>query len=235
MSDDEPAERTVHEEQSLTPMRKTIANRLQKSYREAVHVTVNRTVDAEELLAAADAASETDEGVDPKVTDVLLCALSDALAAHPAFNATFEDGTHHIYEEQNVGVAIAIEDGLVTPVMADIGSMSLSGIANERRRLTQKVQKGNYTMSTFQGGTFTMSNLGTLGVDSFDPVINPPEIALLGLGRVTEPAIAVGEDITFRRQMTTSLSFDHRVVDGADAARFLGTLAENLDRAEQYV
>lgn len=234
MSDNEPAERTVSEEQSLTPMRKTIANRLQESYREAVHVTVNRTVDAEELLAAA-AAGEIDEGVDPKMTDVLLCALSDALAAHPAFNATFEGGTHRLYEEQNVGVAIAIEDGLVTPVMADIGSMSLSEIATERRRLTQKVQKGNYTMSTFQGGTFTMSNLGPLGVDSFNPVINPPEIALLGLGRVTEPAIAVDEDVTFRRQMTTSLSFDHRVVDGADAARFLETLAENLDSAEQYV
>lgn len=233
MSDD-PAERTVREERSLTPMRKTIANRLQESYREAVHVTVNRTVDAEEPLAAAEAAGETDESVDPTVTDVLLCALSDALAAHPAFNATFEDGTHHLYEEQNVGVAIAIEGGLVTPVMADIGSMSLSEIASERRRLTRKVQEGDYTMSTFQGGTFTMSNLGTLGVDSFNPVINPPEIALLGLGRVTEPAVAVEEGVTFHRQLTTSLSFDHRVVDGADAARFLGTLAENLNNAERY-
>jgi pyruvate dehydrogenase E2 component (dihydrolipoamide acetyltransferase) len=90
-------------------------------------------------------------------------------------------------------------------------------------------------MSTFKGGTFTISNLGPLGVDSFNPVINPPEIALLGLGRINEPAIAVDEDVTFRRQMTASLSFDHRVVDGADAARFLETLAEHLDDASQYV
>ena len=232
---DEPAQRTVSEERSLTPMRRTIADRLQESYQEAVHVTVNRSIDAEVLLAAGEAAEATDEGVDPNVTDVIVCALSDTLEEHPAFNATFEDGTHTRYEEQNVGLAIAIEAGLVTPVMADIGAKSLAEIANERRRLTEKVQSGDYTMSIFRNGTFTMSNLGTLGVDSFNPVINPPEIGLLGLGRVSEPAVAVDEDITFRRELTASLSFDHRVVDGADAARFLQTLAENLKDAMQYV
>jgi len=235
MSEDGPAERTVRENRSLTPMRKTIANRLQESYQEAVHVTVNRNIDAEELLSAADDAEKTVENVDPTVTDIILCALSDTLAAHPAFNATFEDGTHRLYEEQNVGVAITIEGGLVTPVMADIGSLSLSEMATERQRLTERVQAGDYTMSTFKGGTFTISNLGPLGVDSFDPVINPPEIGLLGLGRINEPAIAVDEGVTFRRQMTASLSFDHRVVDGADAARFLETLAEHLGDASQYV
>jgi pyruvate dehydrogenase E2 component (dihydrolipoamide acetyltransferase) len=232
---DEPAQRTVSEERSLTPMRRTIADRLQESYQEAVHVTVNRSIDAEELLAAGQAAEATDEGVDPNVTDVIVCALSDTLSEHPAFNATFENGTHTRYEEQNVGLAIAIDAGLVTPVMAEIGSKSLAEVANERRRLTEKVQSGDYTMSIFRNGTFTMSNLGTLGADSFNPVINPPEIGLLGLGRVSEPAVAVDEDITFRREMTASLSFDHRVVDGADAARFLDSFADHLDEAEKYV
>jgi len=232
---DEPARRTVSEERSLTPMRRTIADRLQESYQEAVHVTVNRSIDAEELLAAGEAAETTDEGVDPNLTDVIVCALSDTLSAHPQFNATFEDGAHTLYEEQNVGLAIAIEAGLVTPVIADIGSKSLAEVANERRRLTEKVQAGDYTMSIFRNGTFTMSNLGTLGADSFNPVINPPEIGLLGLGRVSEPAVAVDEDITLRRELTASLSFDHRVVDGADAARFLDTFADHLDEAEKYV
>lgn len=235
MSDDEPAERTIREERSLTPMRRTIADRLQKSYREAVHVTVDRTVDAEALLAAADAAAETDEGVDPTVTDVVLRALSETLDDHPAFNATFEDGTHRLWEERNVGVAVAVDEGLVTPVVADVGSKSLGEVATERRRLTRAVRDGDYTMSTFEGGTFTVSNLGPLGVDSFDPIINPPEVALLGLGRVSEPAVAVETDVTFRREMTTSLSFDHRVVDGADAARFLETLAGTLESADRYV
>jgi pyruvate/2-oxoglutarate dehydrogenase complex dihydrolipoamide acyltransferase (E2) component len=225
----EPAERSVREERSLTPMRKTIAKRLQQSYQEAVHVTVSRDVPVGPLLAAADAADE------PSVTDVLLCALSETLAAHPPFNATFEDGTHRIDEEHNIGVAVDIDDGLVTPVIGDVESKSLREIARRRQDLTSRVTDGEYTMSTFQGGTFTVSNLGTLGIDSFRPVINPPEVAILGIGRTTERAVPDEDSVAFRTEMTLDLSFDHRVVDGADAARFLETLSENLTGTEQYV
>lgn len=231
---DEPAERTVREEHSLSPMRRTIADRLQESYREAVHVTVSREVGVEPLLAAAEMAG-TENRASPSMIDVLLRALSETLAAHPAFNATFEDGTHRIYEEHNVGVAVAIEDGLVTPVVEDIGSKSLSEITRERRALTEQVQQGEYTMSTFRGGTFTISNLGPLGVDSFDPIINPPEIAILGIGRVRERPTREDGDIGFESRLTLDLSFDHRVVDGADAARFLETLSEQIASAEQFV
>jgi pyruvate dehydrogenase E2 component (dihydrolipoamide acetyltransferase) len=210
-------------------MRKTIAGRLQESYREAVHVTVSREVDAEPLLAAAEAA------VDPSMTDVLLRALSETLDAHPSFNATFEDGVHRLYEEQNVGVAVDIEAGLVTPVVADVGSKSLTEIARERKRLSEQVMDGEYSMSTFKNGTFTVSNLGPLGVDSFTPVINPPEVAILGVCRATEEVVPEGEELVRRYRMTLDLSFDHRVVDGADAARFLGTLAERIADAEGYV
>ncbi|MGQ4556121.1 2-oxo acid dehydrogenase subunit E2 [Halobellus sp. GM3] len=235
MSENDPAARTVSEERSLTPMRKTIASRLTESYQQAVHVTINRTIDAEPLLAAADAAGEADGEADPSLTDVLLCALSDTLAAHPAFNATFEDGTHRLFEEHNVGIAVTVEDGLVTPVLADLGSKSLAEVATERRRLTERVQRGEYTMSLFRNGTFTVSNLGPLGVDSFDPIINPPEVAILGLGRTRERAVDADGDVAFRRHLTLSLSFDHRIVDGADAARFLDTLADNVAAADAYV
>lgn len=223
MSDsDEAARRSVREERSLTPMRKTIAKRLQQSYRDAVHVTVSRDIDAEPLLAAA-------EKVDgPAVTDVLLCALSETLDAHPAFNATFEDGTHRIYEEHNIGVAVDIDDGLVTPVIEDIGRKSLQEVARQRRELTRRVMNGEYTMKTFQDGTFTVSNLGVLGIDSFTPVINPPEVAILGVGRASERAVPDEDGVTVRTELTLDLSFDHRVVDGADAARFLETLSETL-------
>lgn len=230
MSDtDGAAERTLREERSLTPMRKTIAERLQRSSREAVHVTVNRDVVAGPALAAAEAVDG------PSMTDVLLCALSETLAAHSDFNATFEDGTHRIYEEHNIGVAVDIDDGLLTPVIGDVGSKSPSEVASRRRSLTRRVEDGEYTMSTFRGGTFTVSNLGTLGVDSFTPVINPPEVAILGVGRTTEEAIPDGDGVSFRTEMTLDLTFDHRVVDGADAARFLETLAEKLAAAEQFV
>jgi pyruvate dehydrogenase E2 component (dihydrolipoamide acetyltransferase) len=210
-------------------MRKTIANRLQESYRNAVHVTVSREVDAEALTAAADAAGVS-------ITDILLRALSDALAAHPAFNATFEDGTHRLYEEHNVGVAVAIEDGLVTPVVADVAGRSLADIASERRRLTEAVQAGDYAMADLRGGTFTVSNLGPLGVDGFTPIINPPQVAILGVNRVQERARPdESEGVVVRRTLPLDLSFDHRVVDGADAARFLGTLAGRVEAAATYV
>jgi pyruvate dehydrogenase E2 component (dihydrolipoamide acetyltransferase) len=210
-------------------MRKTIANRLQESYREAVHVTVHREVDAEALTAAADAA-------DVSVVDVLVRALSDALTEHPAFNATFEDGTHRLYEEHNVGVAVAVEDGLVAPVVADAGGLDVDGIAAERERLTDAVRTGDYAMADLRAGTITVSNLGPLGVDGFTPIINPPQVAILGVNRVQERARpADGDGVTFRETLPLDLSFDHRVVDGADAARFLGTLAEGIEDAEAYV
>jgi pyruvate/2-oxoglutarate dehydrogenase complex dihydrolipoamide acyltransferase (E2) component len=231
VGDSDPAPRTVREERTPSPMRKTIANRLQESYRNAVHVTVSREVDAEALLDAADTA-----GTDVSLLDVLLCALSDALDVHPAFNAAFEDGSHRLYEEHNVGVAVAVDDGLVAPVVADVGNRSLDGIAAERRRLTEAVQTGDYAMADLRGGTITVSNLGPLGVDGFTPIINPPQVAILGVSRVGERVRPSDEDgVTVRRTLPLDLSFDHRVVDGADAARFLGTLAEGIETAGAYV
>ena len=222
-------------------MRRTIADRLGESYRQAVHVTVSREVDAEALVSAAEAA-----GVSP--LDVLVCALSDALDAHPAFNATFEDGAHRLYEEHNVGIAVTIEDGLVAPVVADVGTRSVDGIAAERERLTEAVQSGDYAMADLRGGTFTVSNLGPLGVDGFTPIINPPEVAILGVNRIRERARPAGAErgsagdgsetddgVVFRETLPLDLSFDHRIVDGADAARFLGTLTKRIEDAAAYV
>lgn len=221
-SDEErPPPRTVVSERSLSPMRRTIADRLTESYQNAVHVTVSRELDAEPLLDRADNA-----GPNVGLIDSLLAAVSAALADHPAFNATFEDGTHRLYEEHNIGVAVDIEAGLVTPVIGSVNQKSLPEIASARRRLTDRMQAGDYTMSDFQGGTFTVSNLGPLGSDSFTPIINPPEIAILGVNRVTErPRRGENGDVEFRKTITVDLSFDHRVVDGAAAARFLATLA----------
>ncbi|QRV15435.1 2-oxo acid dehydrogenase subunit E2 [Haloterrigena salifodinae] len=226
-------DRTVREERSLSPMRRTIANRLQDSYRNAVHVTASREVDAEALFRAVETANDRLEA-DVSLVDVVLAALSATLADHPAFNATFEDGTHRTYEEHNIGVAVDIEAGLVTPVLRDVGSKSLAEIATERRRLTETVQSGAYTMDDLRGGTFTVTNLGVLGVDSFTPVINPPEVAILGIGRTRERARRGDDGLEFRRELTYDLSFDHRIVDGADAARFLGTLADYTEGAERF-
>jgi len=225
----DPAPRTVAVEQSLDPMRRTIAKRLHESYSEAVHVTASREVDAEGLLAAAEEAEATHD-VDVTITDVLLSALSATLDEHPAFNATFADDTHTVYEEHNVGVAVDVDAGLLTPVLAAVDEKSLVEIATDRARLTERVQAGDYSMSDLRGGTFTVSNLGPLGVDAFTPVINPPEVAILGVDRIRERAVPDGDGgVAFRREIRFDLSFDHRVVDGADAGRFLATLAEEVE------
>src|SRR5699024_1767149 len=151
--------RTVIKERSLGGMRSTIARRLSQSW-DAPHVTVDRRVDAEALLQAG---AESDDVV--SITDVLLKAVSHTLAKYPAFNATFEDEIHRIFEEHNVGVAVDIDSGLVTPVVVDVGSKSVVEIAHERGSLTDRVRSGRQRPEDLQGGTFTVSNLGSFDVD----------------------------------------------------------------------
>lgn len=226
--------RTVAERREQSRMRSTIARRLSESWRQAPHVTVDRRVDAEPLFAAVEAAAAS--GYDVSLTDVLLRAVSETLSAHPAFNATFEDDVHTIYEEQNVGVAVDVEAGLLTPVVPDVGSKTVDEIAAVRGELTDRALSGDYTADDLSGGTFTVSNLGVFGVDSFTPVINPPEIAILGVNDVEEkPVRGDRGGVAWKRHIGFSLSFDHRVVDGADAARFLDTLADELADAVALV
>lgn len=219
--------RTIREERTLGPMRKTIADRLQESYRNAVHVTVGRSVAADRLVRTVETApSESDVSI----VDGVLLALSESLDDHPEFNATFEDGVHRLYEDQHVGVAVDIEEGLVTPVVRDLDTMSVEEIADERRRLTDLVGSGDHSMSDLKAGTITVSNLGTLGVDSFTPIINPPEVAILGVSQLRERAVPTDEGAEFRPFIRFDLTIDHRVVDGADAARFLETLDSRVQK-----
>lgn len=204
---------TVAEARQLSRMQQTISERLSESDRNAVHVTLQRSFDAGTLRSTVDAAREA--GVDLSLVDLVLAATREALSVHPAFNAVFEDGEHRLIEEVNVGVAVDLDGGLVTPVLADLAGEPVETVAARRRALVDRVRDGEFTGDDLAGGTFTVSNLGAFGVDHFDPVINPPQIAILGVGRVREDG-----------EMTFSLSFDHRVVNGADAARFLGTLVD---------
>ena len=215
--------RTVEKTREVSGRRRTIAERLGRSYREAVHVTVDREVEVETVFAAAAAA-------DVSITDVILEGVSETLSTHPAFNATFDadSETHTLYEEHNVGVAVDVDGGVVTPVLPDIGSMDLAGIASAREAMRTRVLNGEFTPGDLSGGTFTVSNLGVFGSDAFTPIINPPEVAILGVNRVTECPVRTDRGIEFRRHVTFSLTFDHRVLDGADAARFLTTLEERL-------
>jgi pyruvate dehydrogenase E2 component (dihydrolipoamide acetyltransferase) len=209
------ATRTAREARDLSGIQETVAERLGESDRNAVHVTVKRSFDAGTIEAVGDAAESA--GVDVSPTDLLLAAVGRQLDAHPGFNALYEDDTHRLIAEVNVGVAVDVEDGLLTPVIPSVDEKSVEEIASARTQLVERVTAGEFTSDDLSGGTFTVTNLGPFGVDSFDPVINPPEVAILGVGRIRDDGT-----------MTLSLSFDHRVVNGADAARFLNDLVVDL-------
>ena len=224
---DDTDRRDILAERPLDGMRRTISSRLGESYRNAVHVTEHMTAIADPLVDAA-AASSAVTGEDISVVDVLLTTISAALGEHPELNGTFEDDVHHIYGERNIAIAIDVDDGLVAPVIRGVDSMSIAELAAKRQQVTEKTLSGEYTMDDLTGGTFTVSNLGLLGVESFDPIINPPQIAILGVNAMTDQPVAVDGDVVVKRVLPLDLSFDHRIVDGADAARFLGSLVDHI-------
>lgn len=228
VADLEAASDGVREKRELTGMRRTIGERLGRSHREAPHVTVHREIEIEELIEAAEVADRYAD-INVSITDLLLIAVSATLDDHPEFNGTFEDDIHTIYHDQHIGVAVDIEGGLVTPVIENVESLSLAELAERRQTLTRKVLGGEFTGDDISGGTFTVTNLGVFGVDSFTPIINPPEVAILGVDRISEEPVPDDDGgVAFRKHMGFDLSFDHRVVDGADAARFLGTLDDHV-------
>jgi pyruvate dehydrogenase E2 component (dihydrolipoamide acetyltransferase) len=188
---------------------------MSESAQNAAHVTLKRSFDTSELSNVRAAASA--EGIDLSFTDLIVRAVGAGLAAHPEFNALYEDETHKIVEEVNIGVAVDVEDGLLTPVVPTVASRSVESVAEVRGELTERALSGEFSMDDLSGGTFTITNLGMFGIDSFDPIINPPEVGILGVGRIRDDGT-----------MTLSLSFDHRVVNGADAARFLDTIVTHL-------
>ncbi|MFQ5814847.1 MAG: 2-oxo acid dehydrogenase subunit E2, partial [Anaerolineae bacterium] len=148
---------------------------------------------------------------------------------HPLLNATLVGDEIHLLKEIHIGVAVALEDGLLVPVVRDADKKSVQEIAQEARRLAQGAREGTLTVDEVTGSTFSITNLGAYGVDGSTPVINPPEVAILGVGRIVEkPAIHDGQ-IVKRAMMSLSLTFDHRIVDGAPAAEFLRTVYEILE------
>lgn len=217
----------------LDPTRRTIADRLAESYQEAVHVTVRRYIDARELLAAQRGLREAAR--DGSILDIVISALSSALAENPRFNATFDGDELTTYEEHNVAIAVDTERGLFAPVLADVRDRRVDDINRERRTLTGRVQAGEQSMADLRGGTITATNLGPLEVDAFTPIINPPQVAILSLNRLRDRVVLAEGDPIEVAELPLGVTFDHRVVDGADAGRLLGSIAAELTTATDLV
>lgn len=217
--------RGIYEEREASRVRQAVAERMTQSAREAPQVTLNRRVPVHELLNLKDRLAE-DRGLELSLGDFLLAAVAEALEAYPGFNAVYEDGSHKLASNVNVGVAVDSEDGLMTPVVKGAGRRTLVDLAAERSRVVERVLEGEHTHDDLSGGTFTITNLGHFGVETFDPIVNPPQVAILGVGAVREAYDP--ERMDPRPEMGLSLTFDHRPVDGADAARFLDAVADAL-------
>jgi pyruvate dehydrogenase E2 component (dihydrolipoamide acetyltransferase) len=212
-------------------IRKVVAERLTESLHTMAQVTISREVEAGGLVArraALAAGFEAATGVRLTYTDLLVELVAELLAEHPLLNATLTEQGIVCAPAVHMGVAVALEDGLIVPVIRDAGGRSLAEIARDRVDLAAKAQAGTLTLDEVEGGTFTISNLGSFGADAFTPIVNPPQCAILGVGRIVDKPVAVAGSVEVRPTLWLSLTFDHRIVDGAPAARFLQQLGDRL-------
>ncbi|SDY33274.1 dihydrolipoamide acetyltransferase family protein [Tindallia californiensis] len=212
----------------LEGLREVIAERLQESWQQAPHVTITREVDVSALKALKEKI-KNDRNQKVSFTDLLAILTTKALQKHPDLNAQFADGLLYRHQGVHLGIAVALENGLMVPVVKNADRKSISEIHDEMRELAQKAKFNRLESDELSGATFTITNLGMEGVDVFTPIINPPECAILGVGRMVDKPVFVGDELLRRPMMWLSLSFDHRIVDGQAAARFMTTLNQSIE------
>ena len=209
----------------LSRMRRAIAERMMRSVRDQPQFSISRDVDMS-------AANEARRKAGASYTDAIVAACAKALRDHPRLRARIEGAELVISGAIHVGIAVALDDGLLVPVLLDADKKDLSELAREREQLEQRARAGKLAEHEIGGAVFTVSNLGTLGVDRFTAIVNPPEAAILAVGRVSDRVIAKDGTSMIRPVATLTLSVDHRVADGATAARYLAAVAERLERAD---
>ena len=215
----------------ITTIRRTIAYRMATSAHTVAPVTLTTEADATELVRLRKQLKDDDAQPVPSYSDLLAKLTAHALLEHPMVNARFEGDAIVQSATANIGVAVDTDRGLLVPVLRDVQTKSLRQIARESAALIEKARTGRVTVDELQGGTFTITNLGMYEIDVFTPIINLPECAILGVGRIVPKQVVVdaeAEQVAIRQMLFLSLTFDHRLVDGAPAARF-------LQRVKQYV
>lgn len=211
-------------------MRKTIATRMYESLQSMAQLTMDMDVvmdDAVKLRGQLIEEWEA-EGIRPSYTDLVIRAAAKALENHPLMNSRFGDSEMTLLGEVNVGMAVALDEGLIVPVIRNANILSMKALAQESTRLAAATRDGNLTPDDLQGGTFTVSALGMFGVDSFTPIINAPQVAILGINRLRDDVAWDGAVPVKRQAMRLSLTWDHRAVDGAPAAQFLSSVRDLL-------
>lgn len=222
---------------NLTTMRKTIARRLTESKQTVPHfyLTVRCNIDALNRLRGELNASLAASGIKLSVNDMMIKALALAMAAVPDVNVQFAGDVLHRFTRVDVSMAVAIEGGLITPVIRDAGALSLSSISQVSKELAGKARDGKLAPEDYQGGTASISNLGMFGIDEMFPVINPPQALILGIGAGVEQPWKVDGAIALATIMAATASFDHRAIDGSTAAQFMAALSDLVEHPLRIV
>jgi pyruvate dehydrogenase E2 component (dihydrolipoamide acetyltransferase) len=209
----------------LRGTRRMIADRMHDSLHSMAQLTLVTTIDITDLVAHRDGLPDSDR---PGYTDLVVKAVAIALRDHPGLNATLDGHEIRLLPDIHIGVATAVDDGLVVPVIRDVNRKTLREIAAKSAELVKRVRDGEYETDDIFGSTFTVTSLGGYGIDAFTPIINPPEAAILGVGRIVDQPARDGDDLVWRKSITLSLTIDHRIVDGAPGAAFLQAVGDVL-------
>jgi len=226
-----PAGPQAGEKIPLRGMRKTIATRMFQSLQSSAQLTMNMDVRMDDCVRLREqlVAEWASEGVKPSYTDLVVRAVAKALGQHPRMNSAMGETEIALLPDVHVGIAVALDEGLVVPVIRHTSALSLKEIAQEAARLVRAARDGKLSMDDYSGGTFSVSTLGMFGVDSFTPILNPPQSGILGVNRIRDDVGWDGDRPVKRKAMTLSLTWDHRVLDGEPAARFLATVRDLLE------
>jgi pyruvate dehydrogenase E2 component (dihydrolipoyllysine-residue acetyltransferase) len=228
---------SAHQE-SLSPIGRLMAERTTQSWTTVPHFFLQREVDATALNAARAAlgpAIEQSLSVKLTHTDILIALVAHTLAKHPRVNASWIEDGIRLNPEVNVAIAMAVQDGVVAPVVRNAQIAPLGEIAKQRRELTDRARAGRLRPTDLAGGTFTVSNLGMFHIDSFCAIITPPQAAILAIGQIVERVVAIDGVIAVRPMFSLTISCDHRVIDGAKAATFLHDLAESIHEPDRWL
>jgi pyruvate dehydrogenase E2 component (dihydrolipoamide acetyltransferase) len=214
----------------LSTIARLMAERTTQSWTTAPHFFLVREINATSLVAARE-----QHGSDVTYTDLLVALVARVLAKHPKMNASWTGDAIRLNPDVNISIAIAVKDGVVGAVIPNAGAAALGDIAKRRRDLTDRARAGRLHPPDVSGATFTISNLGMLGIDAFSAIITPPQAAVLAVGRIADRVVPVDGQPGIRPMMTITLSSDHRVVDGAQAAAFLNELAGALEALQTWL
>jgi len=214
--------------QGVSNVWRIMAERMTSSWTTVPHFFLVREVNVSRLASWLSQARKH-SGAHVSYTDLIVRLVAAAIAHNPRVNVSWKDGALAQHPEINVGLAVAIDDGLVVPVIHRADTLTLAQLAEHRRDLVARAQSGRLRPADIQGGTFTISNLGTYGVDAFSAIVNPPQAAILAVGRIADRVVPVSGQAVVQPTMVLTLSCDHRALDGARGAQFLGALADLIE------